>query len=230
MTMIVLLGVLGLVPFVLTMITSFAKLVVVGGLIRQALGTPQIPPTTVLTGLALILTIHIMSPVVIEVYSGFEAARAQAEAQEGGDEEGEDGPGVLEIVQQYSSSIFPPVQTFLEKHSDPRNIALFESLREELRRAQGVTGPAMPLTQSQIDTVTILAPAFVLTELTEAFQIGFLIFIPFLILDLVVSNVLLAMGMHMLSPVTISLPLKILLFVLIDGWTLILRGVVLGYA
>ena len=86
-----------------------------------------------------------------------------------------------------------------------------------------------PLAEDAMELITVLAPAFILTELTEAFQIGFLIFVPFLVIDLVVSNLLLAMGMHMLSPVTVSLPLKLLLFVLVDGWTLILQGIVLGY-
>lgn len=204
--------VLALAPFLLTMITSFAKIVIVGGILRQALGMQQIPPNTVITGLALILTLHIMSPVVTGAYQDLET---------NGDY----------TTEGYVSAIEPRLRGFLEKHSDPRNVALFNALRRRLGTVdESPAAGENPALQPLIETLTVVAPAFVLTELTEAFQIGFLLFIPFLVLDLVVSNILLAMGMQMLSPITISLPLKILLFVLIDGWRLIVQGLVLGYA
>src|SRR5207253_9329637 len=111
------------------------------------------------------------------------------------------------------------------------NVTLFKSLSERLRNG-GKSVKDLGFKQEVndgIEDLTILAPAFILTELTEAFQIGFIIFVPFLVIDLVVSNILLAMGMHMLSPQTVSLPLKLLLFVAIDGWRLVLQGLALGY-
>lgn len=246
---------MGLMPFVFTMITSFAKLVVVGGLLRQAMGTPQIPPTSVITGLALILTVHIMSPVILDAYATFEVEvdRQEAVLFEGRDEAIRAGNamvvplGVLSplvprawaalrldlermsvsevrLVRIAVDSAEAPLAAFLRKHTDVRNRDLFRGLLQRLGAR------TLPEEGGRFELVAVYAPAFLLTELTEAFQIGFLIFVPFLVIDLVVSNLLLAMGMHMLSPTTISLPLKLLLFVLIDGWSLVLRGIVLGYA
>lgn len=207
---------MGLMPFVFTMITSFAKLVIVGGILRQAMGTPQIPPTSVITGLALILTVHIMSPVALQAWAGYQAEVAlQGETVE-----------EVDRVRMAVVAAEAPMSEFLERHTDVRNVELFRGL---LRRLSARSG-TMPPQNKRFELVTVYAPAFLLTELTEAFQIGFLIFVPFLVIDLVVSNLLLAMGMHMLSPTTVSLPLKLLLFVLIDGWSLVLRGIVLGYA
>ena len=217
--------VMALIPFLLTMVTSFAKLVIVGGIIRQAMGTPQIPPTSVITGLALILSLHIMSPVIVQAWDGFRAQEQRlpepSDAQERSDQ-------AYQRMRIGLDSAAGPMTSFLTKHASAANVQLFRSLRQRLQGDEPLSlGEAS--VDAALDLVTILAPAFILTELTEAFQIGFLIFVPFLVIDLVVSNLLLAMGMHMLSPVTVSLPLKLLLFVLIDGWTLILQGIVMGY-
>jgi type III secretion protein R len=220
----VLLAGMALAPFVFTMITSFAKLVVVGGILRHALGTQQIPPNTVITGLALILTIHIMSPVAMRIYGRYQANPMPANATTG------------ETIRSISTAIEGPMRDFLEQHSHPQNLQLFDDLREKLsqsnRDADVVRAEAElkdPLVRDAVRDITVLTPAFMLSQLTEAFQIGFLLFVPFLIIDLVVSNVLMAMGMQMMSPVTISMPLKLLLFVLIDGWRLVMRGLVLSY-
>jgi len=222
----VLLVVLALAPFVFTMVTCFAKLVIIGGIIRQALGLQQIPPNTVITGIAMILTLHVMSPVAIKAMQNYNEIA--------GDEEKE----TREILADIQKAVAQPLREFLTKHAHPRNIALFEGLQARLSASDGTT----PLSDAAGDMLggedgrkfmhdlVALAPAFVLSELIEAFQIGFLIFLPFLIIDLVVGNILLAMGMHMMSPITISLPLKLLLFVLVDGWETILSGLVLGYA
>jgi len=221
------LAALAIIPFVLTMVTSFAKLVIVFGLIRQALGTPQIPPNVVITGLSLILTVHVMYPRAEEAIARYESLPAPAEEASFG------------TVGRAMEAAEGPMTDFLERNSTERNRALFRNLRtrlrdgggdDEIRDAAERAGMAPEAVQRAVDTLTVLAPAFVLTELTEAFQIGFLIFVPFLIIDLVVGNILLAMGMHMMSPITISLPLKLLLFVLVDGWETILTGLVLGYA
>lgn len=231
---VLLLVVMALMPFVLTMVTSFAKLIIVGGIVRQAIGTPQIPPTSVLTGLALILSVHIMSPVIVEAWTEFQDASSRQVPTDPSEDRS------VARAQLAAQSTEGPMRRFLEHHAAPQNVELFRNLRTRLylaseRRAPGgVDRPGrVELGSDTADRVfeltTVYAPAFILTELTEAFQIGFLIFVPFLVIDLVVSNLLLAMGMHMLSPVTVSLPLKLLLFVLIDGWTLILQGIVLGY-
>lgn len=225
---IVLLCVMALAPFVLTMITSFAKLVIVGGILRHALGTQQIPPNTVITGLALILTVHIMAPVAIRIHEDYLQRKAAL-----GPAINQETPG--QTFDRVLASVEPPIRQFLIKHSHNANRELFRRLQARLRKAHGLsptTRPALAPSaawDSVFEDITIHAPAFILTELTEAFQIGFLIFVPFLVIDLVVSNILLAMGMQMLSPVTISMPLKLLLFVLIDGWKIILQGLVLGY-
>ena len=241
----IVLAVMALLPFLLTMVTSFAKLVIVGGILRQALGTQNIPPTTVITGLALILTAHIMAPVAQDAYQRYRVQQAGRPAE---------SRGPLEVLKDVAAAAEPPLREFLTRHSTESNRELFRELAGRLREAntmvpattqaaatqaaatQPATQPATTVAVEPLDPVargvedlTILAPAFILTELTKAFLIGFIIFVPFLIIDLVVSNVLLAMGMHMLSPVTVSLPLKLLLFVAIDGWRLLLQGLALSY-
>jgi type III secretion protein R len=216
----VILVIMALAPFVLTMVTSFAKLVIVGGILRNALGTQQIPPNTVITGLALILTIHIMSPVAMRVYNRYYEQPAEA------------NPTTSQTVRRVATAAEVPMREFLQQHSHPENIQLFEDLQAKLSESNHEANHAPeldPLVKNGVRDAVILTPAFMLSQLTEAFQIGFLLFVPFLVIDLVVSNVLMAMGMQMMSPVTVSMPLKLLLFVLIDGWTLVMRGLVLSY-
>lgn len=221
---------MALLPFILTMITSFAKLVVVGGILKQALGTQEIPPTSVITGLALILTIHIMSPVIFLTARGYNESITKLSAEE------QKNPTAQ--ISAVIANLEEPLRGFLQKNSSQRNRELFAELRDRLfARAD----PKNPLKWESIVTkdtalergltlAIIDVPAFVVTELTEAFEIGFLIFIPFLIIDLVVANILLAMGNQSLNATSITLPLKLLLFVMVDGWNLILKGLVLGYA
>ena len=238
---IAMLAFMALAPFLFTLITSFAKLVIIGGILRQAMGTPQIPPNTVITGLALILTLHIMSPVVIDAYQRYQQqqqAREQAMAAMTPEERAaaEKARTSMVAVREVVSAVEPSIRSFLERHAHRDHVALFERLDARLQAANPGNQPLAQVLgddeqmQQVVRDLIVLAPAFMLSELVEAFQIGFLIFVPFLVIDLVVSNVLLAMGMHMLSPVTISMPFKLLLFVLIDGWTLIIQGVVLNYA
>ncbi len=247
------LAAMALAPFLLTMITSFVKLVVVGSIIRSAIGTQQVPPTQVITGLALILSIHVMWPVGVEIREGFDRIKPFAQANTA-DAEG-DGQQIWSMLGRVWQAANPPVTKFLTRHSHPENLELFQRLQQELRLAQGIGGRNQRADQEPVEEavdrgqrdealpaneigvakgtpaydMTVLIPAFVVSELTEAFQIGFLIFVPFLIIDMVVANLLLAMGMMMLQPTTVSLPLKLLLFVLIDGWQMIIRGVILGY-
>ncbi|MDO5626331.1 MAG: type III secretion system export apparatus subunit SctR [Pseudomonadota bacterium] len=200
--------VVALAPFVGVMVTSFTKIIVVLSLLRNALGLQQVPPNVVLNGMALVLTIYVMLPVGMDM-----AERARAVENPGGSTEG------LMAVADASKE---PLRDFLVKHSTPAQRAFF------LKTAQRNLSPERAAQLTERDFV-IVVPAFTVSELSAAFQIGFLIFLPFLIIDLIVANILMAMGMMMLSPTTISLPFKLLLFVLVDGWVKLSHGLVLSY-
>lgn len=207
---------ISLAPFVLIMITSFVKISVVLSMVRQAIGTQQIPPTQVITGLSMILTIYIMAPVAIEVKN---QSADLIEARTGSNLLSSANADVLLEAGKRAAE---PIRQFLIKHAHKQERVLFLDLARQLRKPE----ERASLTDKDL---IILVPAFVISELQEAFEIGFILFVPFIIIDMVVSNILLAMGMFMLSPVTVSLPFKLLLFILVDGWYLIARGLVLGY-
>jgi type III secretion protein R len=207
LTMMALLAALALVPFAVLMLTSFSKIAVVLSIARSALGAQQIPPTIVLTGLAVILSIHIMSPVFEEMW---QEAHAAADAREATD--------FVEVARRGTA----PLRAFLEKHAHPEDRAMFLDLARQLR------GEARADEVSDRD-LAVVVPAFLTSELKEAFQISFLVFLPFLVVDMVIANLLLALGMQSLSPTSVSLPFKLLLFVAVDGWALLARGLVLGY-
>lgn len=212
---------ISLAPFFAVMVTSFTKIVVVLSLVRNALGLQQVPPNIVLNGLALILTVYVMYPTLQDMSSA--AGMSAPAVTMPGDQAIEDSP--VENTDQIFSTADrakEPLRAFLVKHSDPRERTFFLATQRQ------ISGPERANTISERDFVVII-PAFVVRELKIAFQIGFLIFLPFLVIDMVISNILLAMGMMMLSPVTISLPFKILLFVLIDGWVKLSHGLVLSY-
>lgn len=200
--------VLALAPFVAVMVTSFTKLVVVLSLLRNALGLQQVPPNVVLNGMALILTIYVMFPVGQEM-----SARTGPLP-----EIGSSTKGLLNAADQAKE----PLRDFLIKHAHPRERAFFA------RTVKKTLSPERAAQVSDRDFIIII-PAFTVSELSAAFQIGFLIFLPFLIVDMVISNILMAMGMQMLTPTTVSLPFKLLLFVLVDGWAKLAHGLVLSY-
>ena len=211
------LAVLTLLPFVIIMVTSFVKLSVVLSIVRSAIGTQQIPPTQVITGLSIVLTVYIMAPVGIEIYNATEQTIQQK------------NPGGSLVSTQTVDLLFqalreagPPLKAFLKKNSHQKDQAMFFSMAKRLRKPEDRSdvGP---------EDFMVLIPSFVISELKEAFQIGFIIFVPFLVVDMIVSNILMALGMQMLSPTTISLPFKLLLFVMIDGWYLITKGLITGY-
>jgi type III secretion protein R len=210
--MIIVLGALSLAPFVLITMTSFVKISVVLSILRNALGTQQVPPNQVITGLAFILTIFIMTPVAQGIYSEVgqvpETNTIFSEAN-------------IRVLYEAAKRGQEPLREFLVKNCHDRDRLLFLELAK--RMTKGDTSFLHP------GSFRIIIPAFVTSELKEAFQIGFLIFIPFLIIDMIVSNILTSMGMTMLSPVTISLPFKLLIFVLVDGWYLLVKGLVLSY-
>ncbi|EAU63011.1 type III secretion system export apparatus subunit SctR [Stigmatella aurantiaca] len=208
LTMMAVLAVLSLLPFAVVMLTSFSKIAVVLSLARSAMGTQQAPPTVVLTGLAAVLSAHIMSPVMARMYEvGREAAR-----------DAESGAQILAAVERTAE----PLRAFLVKHGSAEERSRFVELARELR-------PPEEATQVQEGDLFVVVPAFVITELKEAFQMGFLLFLPFLVLDMVIANILLALGMQSLSPSQVSLPFKILLFVTVDGWPLLAQGLIQGY-
>jgi type III secretion protein R len=204
------LALLALLPFVAVITTCYVKLVVVFSLIRNALGIQQIPPNMVMNSMAIILTLFVMAPVGREMYH---IAREQGIEQV---------HGVRDLKFAAMAEVASPLRDFLKKHSHPSMRILF------LRAAAQLWG-AEPESPADPEGLFILAPAFMLTELTESFQIGFLLYLPFIVVDLVISNILLAMGMMMVSPMTISLPFKLLLFVMVNGWTRIIDGLLATY-
>jgi type III secretion protein R len=207
---------LALVPFVGMMVTSFVKIAVVLSITRQAIGMQQAPPTTVITGMAIILTVYVMQPVGLQIYNRVDKLIA---IQRGGDVLAKENVDIIVDALKLSKE---PIKAFLIKNSSEKDRQMFYRTAFRMRDVEDRASLAK-------DDLIILTPAFVISELSKAFQIGFIIFIPFLVIDMVVSNILMALGMQMLSPTTISLPFKILLFVLVDGWYLITKGLVLGY-
>ena len=198
-----LLTVLSLAPAILVMMTSFTRIVVVLSFLRQALGTAQVPPNQVLIGLSLFLTFFIMAPV-------WQTMDKTAIAPY--------------LAKQISSDQaldrgLKPVREFMFRQVREKDLALFERIAHL---------PERPAVRAAIPTY-VLIPAFVVSELSTAFEMGFLIYLPFLILDVVVSSVLMSMGMMMLPPTIVSLPFKILLFVLVDGWNLIVGSLVQSF-
>ncbi len=214
--MVIVLAGLALAPFVFMMLTSFLKISVVLSILRNALGTQQVPPNPIVTGLAFILSIFIMVPVGRQMY---DSAGTIPNTRDMFSE------ASVKSLYDASQKGKEPLRKFLSRHSHPQDRLLFMELAARLDRGNGQPNP-----QIDKEDFHVLIPSFVTSQLKEAFQIGFLVFVPFLIIDMVVANILLSMGMAMLSPVVISLPFKLLLFVLVDGWFLIVRGLVLSYA
>ncbi|MCC2655960.1 MAG: fliP [Panacagrimonas sp.] len=193
----VLMTLITLLPSILLMMTAFTRIIVVLGLLRQALGTGQTPSNPVLIGLALFMTLFVMQPVLDRVYG--------------------------EAITPYLDGQLEP-KLALEKASLPiREFMLKQTRESELMTFAKIAGKG-PFQSPDEIPFTVLAAAFVTSELTTAFQIGFLLFIPFIVIDLVVSSVLMSMGMMMLSPMLVSAPFKLMLFVLVDGWALLMAS------
>jgi flagellar biosynthesis protein FliP len=201
-TLILAITVLSVAPSVLLLATSFTKIIVVLGLTRNALGLPSSPPNQVLTGIALFLTLFVMGP----VFSDINEVAIQPYMD-----------GAMTVSQAYDAGVVPL-----------RGFLLENTREDELRLMIGLSGEEAPADASQVSMTTLL-PAFVLSELKSAFIIGLVVFIPFLVLDMLVSAALMAMGMMMVPPTIVSLPFKLLLFVVVDGWTLITTALVGSY-
>lgn len=200
--LLVLLTVLSLAPSILILGTSFTRIVIVLSMVRNAIGTPAIPPNQVVIGLSLLLTFFVMSPVYTQINDN--AIKPYTSKQ---------------IDQTTAiSNAMEPVREFMFKQTREKDIQLFMNMQ----------GDAQPATLADIPT-TALFPAFVISELKTALTMGFLLYIPFLIIDLLISSILLSLGMMMLPPSLVSLPFKLLLFVMVDGWYLITRSLMLSF-
>jgi flagellar biosynthetic protein FliP len=197
-----LLTVLSIAPSILVLMTSFTRILIVLSFVRTSLGTAQMPPNQVIVGLALFLTFFIMTPVFTEVS---EEALTPLFNEE------------ISLDEAYERASLP-MKEFMSKHTRQKDLALF----------LGYAGIERPQTVEDIP-LTALVPAFAISELKTAFQIGFMVFIPFLVIDMIVASVLMSMGMMMLPPVMISLPFKILLFVLVDGWYLVVKSLLISF-
>ena len=196
------LALLSLLPFLLISITSFLRIIIVLSMIRSAIGTAQVPPNSVLIGLALFMTVYTMAPTFDEVNK-----TAVVPYNKG------------QITQMKAFEVgMKPFQQFMLRQTRERDLSLFVQFAKI----------PQPKSINEVP-VYVVIPAFMISEMKTAFQIGFLLFIPFVIIDLVVANILLSLGMFMLSPVMVSLPFKILLFVLSDGWNLITKGLLMSF-
>jgi type III secretion protein R len=207
---------MSVLPLVVLLMTSFVKIVIVLSILKSAFGSSQIPPSQIVTGLALLLTLFIMAPTGERMFQAIE--------HDLGPKTGADllsGQTVFALVTA-ADKAKEPVREFLLRHGSPSDRRTFFNLALRMRNERERAGI------SERDFL-IAAPAFLATELRRAFEIGCLILLPFLVIDLVVANLLVALGMHMLSPTAVSLPFKLLLFVLADGWQLLLRGLVASY-
>lgn len=194
--------ILALAPSIIMVMTSFTRIIIVFSFLRTAMGTSTMPPNQILTGMALLLTFYIMTPVLTEINKNSFAPYVQEEI----------------TFKQAVEEARKPMRQFLISNTREKDLLLFIDLSRTER----------PKTYDEIPDLVLVA-AFVMSEVQVAFQIGFLLFLPFLIIDFVISSVLLAMGMMMLPPVMISVPFKILLFVLVDGWSLLITGLVKSY-
>jgi type III secretion protein R len=204
------LSILALAPFLVMMMTSFLKFVVVLYILRSAIGLQQAPPAIAINGLAIILTMYVMAPVGIAVFDKFNSYNVQIDDFQ--------NPKVFIAL----GESIEPLKDFLFKHSTKNERYFFVQTTKKLwppEMSKGVTEKDL----------LILVPSFLMSELKTAFQIGFLVYLPFIVIDLVISSILLSMGMIMMSPVMISMPFKILLFVMADGWTRLIHSLVMSY-
>jgi len=199
----ILMTVLSLAPSILIMLTSFVRIAIVLSLLRQAMGTHQMPPNQVIIGLSLFLTFFVMSPVIQNVNTN--------------------------ALQPWLSKEISQEKA-LEKAAVPIKAFMFRQTREkDLALLVNISGAERPRNADDV-TLTVLIPSFIISELKTAFQIGFMLYIPFLVIDMVVASVLLSMGMMMLPPIMVSLPFKLMIFVLTDGWHLIIGSIVKSFA
>jgi type III secretion protein R len=199
---------ISLLPFVAMVVTSYAKIVVVLGLLRNALGVQQVPPNMVLNGIAILVSVYVMAPIGMLAAKTLEGQQLASQPSQA-------------LIQAFGAAR-EPFRGFLEKHAQEREKRFF-------LRSAGVVWPKEEAQQLKEDDLIVLAPAFTLTELTDAFKIGFLLYIAFIVVDLIIANVLLAMGLNQVTPTNVAIPFKLLLFVSLDGWSTLIHGLVSTY-
>ena len=206
--LIALLFLLAILPFIVIISTSFLKYAITLSLLRNALGLQQVPPNMAIYGLAIILTAYTMAPVISSVGNALAKESIQLTDKD--------------LYSKIRGNVLKPYTDFLEKNTDPKEISFFQAIGPKIWK----TPPSEEVSR---ESLVVLIPAFTLGQLTEAFKIGLLISLPFLAIDLIVSNLLLAMGMMMVSPITISMPFKLLIFILIGGWDILVKQLLLSY-
>lgn len=204
-SILILLTILSIAPAILVMMTSFTRIIIILSFLRSALGTQQMPPNQVLVGLALFLTFFIMSPVISNINTNAYEPYKNGE--------------IAQDIALEKASL--EIKTFMLKQTTKKDLALFIN----------ISGNEKPKSQEELKELplTSVIPAFMISELTIAFKIGFLLYLPFLIIDMVVASTLMSMGMMMLPPVMISLPFKVLLFILVGGWNLVIQTILSGF-
>lgn len=209
-SLLILSAVFAVIPFLVVAATSYAKISIVLFLVRNALGIQQTPPGILINTVAIVLTLYIMAPILRDMYDIVVDPRQNLETIEG--------------LEALARQVAVPLTGFLSTHARPEAVAFFVDTTTELWASA-----SRPMQPPAADDLLVLMPAFLVSELTRAFEIGFLLYLPFLVIDFVISIVIVAMGMSMLSPTVISTPLKLLLFVFVDGWSRLLQGLVLSY-
>jgi len=205
---IIIVSTIALIPLAVVTMTGFLKISIVLFLIRNALGIQQSPPNLVLYGVALILTVYVTTPLVGEMYRTLSSEPVDVQS--------------MDSMMRAADSLRVPLQAHLKRYTDENERQFFMQATERIWSEEARA-------QVKTDSLLILVPAFVSSELTRAFEIGFLLYLPFLVIDLIVSTVLMAMGMMMVSPTLISIPLKIFLFVAVNGWSRLMHGLILSY-
>lgn len=198
---------LAALPFAAMVVTSYTKIAIVLGLLRNAIGVQQVPPNMVLNGVAIIISCYIMAPVFIEASKGLTTSNGNSSAQ---------------TLMQVADAAREPFRKFLDKHAEEREKQFF-------LKSAAVIWPADQAAALKKSDLMVLAPSFLLSELTAAFRIGFLLYLGFIVVDMVIANVLLAMGLSQVTPTNVAIPFKLLLFVTLDGWSRLVHGLVLTY-
>ncbi len=200
---------LSVLPFIAMVVTSYTKIAIVLGLLRNAIGVQQVPPNTVLNGVAIIMSCYIMAPVFVS------ATDAMTPNLKNG------SSSALGLIQS-ADVAREPFRKFLEKHAEEREKQFF-------LKSATIIWPPEEAAKLKRDDLIVLAPAFLLSELTAAFRIGFLLYLAFIVIDIVIANVLLAMGLSQVTPTNVAIPFKLLLFVTLDGWSRLVHGLLLTY-
>lgn len=200
---------ISILPFVAMVVTSYMKIVVVLGLLRNALGVQQVPPNMVLNGVAILVSAYVMAPVAIAATHNMQSTNPQ-------------GQSSSQAVMDAFSAAREPFRQFLASHANEREKRFF-------LRSASLVWPKEQASQLKETDLFVLAPSFTLSELTDAFKIGFLLYIAFIVVDLIIANVLLAMGLNQVQPTNVAIPFKLLLFVVMDGWSTLIHGLVLTY-